>query len=143
MKGGERRRQHPLRSHPSPMVGPSCTAPLGYFTAISLTDAFPLPTSVYQPLSPERIHDLLPQLTSSPPLPTSTLSPPPSPSQAHLNPVAREFVPGQTWNKVQDESSMAPSFAEALRGNPPPIWPIKTSPRQHTASAEGKLYEIL
>lgn len=98
------------------------------------TDAFPLPTSVYQPLSPERIHDLLPQLTSSPPLPTSTPSPP---SQPHLNPIAREFVPGQAWNGGEEESLAAPSFAEALRGKPPPIWPIK--PRQQTDGEGGKL----
>lgn len=107
---------------------------------ISPIDAFPLPTSVYQPLSPERIHDLLPQLTSSPPLPTSTLSPSPSssPCQPHLNPIAREFVPGRAWNGGQDESSMTPSFAEALRGKPPPIWPIKPS-RQQADSTGGKL----
>lgn len=103
------------------------------------SDAFPLPTSTYQLLSPERIHDLLPQLTSSPPLPTSS----PSPSQ--LNPVAKEFVPGQLSHtggteegpseaspSSLSESPQAPSFAEALRGKPPPVWPIKQPPKQQT-----------
>lgn len=105
------------------------------------TDSFPLPTSLYhQPLSPEKIHDILPQLTSSPPL-NNTTSP-------HLNPVAQEFIPDQSThvqgNSIRDdlnESSMShPSFAQALRGKPPPVWPIKTSPRQQAASTRGKEY---
>ena len=131
---------------------------------IFYTDAFPLPTSLGQPLSPERIHDLLPQLTSSPPLHTS--SPPPSPlTPSHLNPIANEFVPGQSSHlagtcdgtpqlssedgshqdtSVQDSlsesASVPPSFAEALRGKPPPVWPIKTPPREQTVYVSGKVY---
>lgn len=134
---------------------PHCSSitAVNIYPLLSLSDAFPLPTSVYQPLSPERIHDLLPQLTS-------TISPPPSPSHlpntsTHLNPVAREFIPGETShlagadnrttslpvNGVQDvlnESSTSPSFAEALRGKPPPVWPIKQSPRQQPAGTGGR-----
>ena len=108
------------------------------------TEGFPLPTSSCQPLTPERIHDLLPQLTSSP-------SPPRS---SHLNPTAPEFVSGHpspseestVQDSVQDvlnDSTTVdnPSFADALRGKPPPVWPIKTSPRQHASSAvRGKSF---
>jgi hypothetical protein len=98
------------------------------------SEGFPLPTSSCQPLSPERIHDLLPQLTSSPP------------HSSHLSPVSPGVLPGRSSQSAEggvpdsvqvvlnDNSADHPSFADALRGNPPPVWPIKTSPRQNTSS---------
>ena len=35
---------------------------------------------------------------------------------------------------LNESSGDQPSFADALRGKPPPVWPIKTSPKQHTSS---------
>ncbi|CAI8023190.1 RING finger protein 10 [Geodia barretti] len=82
------------------------------------SEGFPLPTSSCQPLSPERIHDLLPQLTSSPP------------HSSHLSLVAPEVLPGRSSPSAEsgvqdngqvvlnDSSADHPSFADALRGNP-------------------------
>ena len=151
----ERRREKTTPTSQKPILSNGMSSlPLSLLQIITIShkmytctvDAFPLPTSLHQPLSPERIHDLLPQLTS-----------PPTPPHTHprLDPDAREFVPQQAMCTVEDVETRAmctvedeetsgdlndtspsqPSFAEALRGKPLPIWPRTPS---RTAGGKGE-----
>lgn len=103
------------------------------------SDAFPLPTSAFQPLSPERIHDLLPQLTSSPPLPTGTSPPSQHPLKPTPDSGVASFPADDAMADLNNSSPATLSFAEALQGKPPSVSPIHPGPVwQASASLVGQ-----